>query len=302
MEESEKPDAAAMIFSYSQTIIDKLSDLNVKEYASLLKEELDSFKKKVDKEGIRIQDQAYYDTSVSYLKPDLSRYEDWCWNYSFWLNPMSVFPFRMDSCSNDSLKWMPGGALEIRFKDVMATYDHARRLYYQYSLQPIDDRGFRKTDMEFAELLQDCYIRLYSIIDKIAKLLGLHFLGLEGTIPPFHEIVKSFENDSNCYLRGLYEINMDFSKKIIDGPDRIKLGIVDPYYSKHRVTKNPFFLRDMMAHAAINYVENGTEISKMKKYEAYNVLSMSYNDLEVETQRLLWRVREVILHFYLAVR
>ena len=58
----------------------------------------------------------------------------------------------------------------------------------------------------------------------------------------------------------------------------------------------------MIAHSAVNIVDPDDDMDKYKKYEDSNIITMSHYDLEVEVQRLLQSIREIIMQFYLAVK
>lgn len=297
-----KIDAAAVIQSYYQTVIKELSNMEEEQNIEQIEKEFYQFKEELNRKGIRTRDQAYYDDCIDYSQPNNSNYEEWCWNNHYLLNPMNEYPFRIRHYLNDDLEWHPGGIKEIRFNDIINTYKHARLLLFNNNRQPKDDTGCRNSDVETIENLQDCYVRLYSIIDKSAKILNMLYPDKDDPQQPFYKIVRKFKNDRNYYLRGLYEINQDLSYNPKYMKKQKELGTIDPFYSIKQIDNNPSFLRDMMAHAAVNIVGPEDNLEKYEKYKDSNIISMTPLDLKIETERLMGLIRELIMHVYLAVK
>ena len=302
LDDDVKSDAAAMIQSYYQTAINELSKIGATQNLKQIEEELNQFKIELKKKDIRIRDQSYYDKTIDYSEPDDTIYEEWCWKNHLMLNLMNEYPWRMKQYVGDNLEWHPGGTNEIRFNDIISTYKHARWLLFHYSLQTNDKNGWEKPEMESVENFQDCYIRLYSIMDKLTKILNRLYPFKDNEQQKFYQLVGKFEHDTNCFLRGLYEINQDLSTDPRNTKKSKSLGTIDPFYKMNRVEGDPFFLRDMMAHAAVNIVDHEIDEKLDQKYRKNNIITMGPYDLKIESLRLMGLIREIILHFYLAVK
>ena len=86
-------------------------------------------------------------------------------------------------------------------EDIVCTYDHCRRILYRTAkLKPSEIPSGRD---EHVEDLLDCYSRLYTILDKTAKLMIYLFPWNGGKNPHFREVVEKHSCDTNPFLRAL---------------------------------------------------------------------------------------------------
>lgn len=242
-----------------------------------------------------LKDRDYHNILFSDKNPDINVYEEWCWGYYFCLNPMNDIPVLDDPDYKDTFRIETDEVNRIRLNDVLRTFDHSRRIMFWFYHLPKKERYDCKG--EPIQRLLDCYFRLYSTLDKIAKLLYDLIVRGNYRIKPkdryFANVAEYLEKSTNDYIKGISEISQDINYSNED----YEKGFVDPFYNLHRIPKRPRTIRNEIDHKALMLVnpEDDYEIKE-------GVLTISARDLEVETNKLMRQIRELLLNMELASR
>jgi hypothetical protein len=288
-EESKRKIAFYIYYSQiavSNTLAEEGQDLESKQILKRSRE----FKSKMLKENIDLDDRDYYEILFSPNQPDDRTYKGWCWSNVFCINPLNELPVLDDLDFSDHFELQTDEVNRIRLNDILRTFDHCRRILFDFQQLPYKDRYDCKK--EPVQSLLDSYFRIFSTLDKLAKVISSLALGI---VPreknDFKTIAEQLRFNTNDYLRGIYEIQKDI---FYDWED-IELGFTDPFYSMHRVQLRPNKIRNRIVHDAVMIV------NIEDKYEIYDgILTISARDLEVEIQKLLWQVREILMNVQLA--
>ncbi len=232
------------------------------------------------------------------LEDDMS-YEEWCWQNRYWLTPLNEFStIPRKDWMKDDLEWKTCPNNVIRIKDIIRTYNHCRLALYEYTKSPRMERIHSLNDDSFDRLL-DCYLRLYSIIDKSMKLIATDVLHQEQNYEiKFWELGKNpgFKiKQRKCkHLRFLTDLSVDMSVMDFDR----KRGFIDPFYIIHHVGLTPGKIRNLMIHSAVEVIDSGQK----ERVRKNNIITISPMDLEVEVKKLMMQIRELLLGLQLAIK
>lgn len=265
-------------------------------------------------------------------RPDLSytpmsdaekNYRYYCWERNLFLNPFnSLFPyFRLES---QEATWDERFMMEDMIvldelteadKAIMAdigqSYCHARYLFYVYEMSspPIypksrvmdpDSTLFRD---ESTELLIDCYLRLFTIFDKLAKTIKWTF-GIQLENVPG----KSFEMDATAIniskkIREEYPNNPYLMSFVSSFSELNPWADRDSYVLWPNI-KRMNALRNNATHAALIVSVKIEEVDKINKNRQRNLdkdaLFIYIRDFEIQVERLLHITRNAILDVQMA--
>ena len=170
--------------------------------------------------------------------------------------------------------------------EILRTYDHCRLLFYMYDRR--QNIGSGPLSKEF---LVDCYYRLFSMLDKIAKVLS-SLLSLDDMEDNSFSAVCERLIPSDDYLGGIYRVY----KELFYTMDELKSGVVDEFNSVHQVKMRANMIRNMIAHSALYFIDSDDDYVRFD-----NVLTLSESDLELETANLLDQIREILLNLQFAI-
>jgi len=301
LEPNLKRDAYSVIIGAMQDVANDLEALEEKKAAAAYRAECAIFAKRRNLSpksgGIRAD-------LAGTVDEDTASYEDWCWKNRYWLTPMNEFshvPRR--EWMKDTIGWGTTSSNQIRIKDIIRTYSHCRRILFEYTRIPRAER-VHMTDDDMFDRLLDCYLRLYSILDKTMKLIALDILHEKPVteldyknLPKYwdleyNEVFKKKQNRCK-YLRFITDLNRDLS---VDEKDRDR-GFIDSFYVIHRVKLTPGNIRNLMIHSAVEIIDSDQKERERKT----NIITISPMDLEVEVKKLMMQVRELLLGINLAM-
>ena len=204
---------------YSQILVSKYySDEGmVTEYKEIF-DKAEAFRSNMLNIGLDLKDKDYHDILFSDDYPDMKVYEEWCWGEYFCLNPTNDLPILDEPDYKDTLKIQLDEINLIRLNDILWTFDHCRRIMFWFYHLPEEDKYDCKG--EPIQRLLDCYFRLYSTLDKIAKILYDLIIRNNCKIKvkdrSFKDVAKYLENDSNDYIKGIYQISKDINYTDLD--------------------------------------------------------------------------------------
>ena len=242
---------------------------------------------------VKLSDAESFKTDIKKIVDDENiSYQDWCWINRYWLTPMNEFiDIPRQEWMSDDIGWKTSEDNVIRINDIMRTYNHCRMGLYEFTRTPRMERAREIEDDSFDRLL-DCYLRLYSIIDKTMKLIATDILhGAPDKEIKFWELQKNekFTNkQKNCKdLKFITDLCWDMS---VDEKDRDR-GFIDSFYTIHRVKLPPGVIRNLAIHSAVKIIDSNQKDRKWWD----NIVVISPIDLEVEVKKLMLQVRELLL-------
>ena len=286
-----------------------LSDENRGKITSII-ERLSSIK--AEKAG-SVQETTRLEPNEEYM-----RYRDYCWKCNLFLSDLdALYPFTE---SYPELSKGTGIAKEdavcccLRRKrdnhmlyDIIQSYCHARYLFYQYQMVELpiypkfgvirDDRyGPRLEDQE---ILIDCYIRLYSTIEKVVRLIGFVF-GIDEfrfNHKEFTELVKkvkSGEKTLDPNLDNVFQLLCEIRPSPLRN-EKVSDGLI--FYEMWPDMRWMDSIRNSIMHAGISIRTAEGKVMKPQNY----LLELKEKDLDMQTQRLLFIVKNAILYTYDAI-
>lgn len=97
--------------------------------------------------------------------PAMSDYEDWCGGNRLWLNFNTEIDIPQEGHFRDEVEFKLDEKHSIIWEDVVASFDHCRRILFNFFLNTNNGAIDNGRD-ENSESLIDCFIRLYSVLDK----------------------------------------------------------------------------------------------------------------------------------------
>lgn len=239
----------------------------------------------------------YYDYVEKDIE-DLNRdtiedgYQRWCEETVRFLTLMNEVPHRSSRFAKDEISFPLSERHQWLLDDIVLTYDHCRRILYRIYMIP-EEEFSRKGRDEDVESLLDCYARLYTILDKSAKLID-HLFPADGSRQNLHfyQVAETLENSSNPYLRAIHFICTDIF------PDRIATSerTFDPRSNVYGIVLKKGFIRNSIMHNTVRIAEESKDHSI---YEG--VATLTPRELLLVTNWLSYDVREVLLTLQLAV-
>lgn len=232
-------------------------------------------------------------SGIEYKETDYDKYEEWCWNNHLYLNIMDEVPNYNPDWVKDDLVFDLSESGNLLVRDIISTFDHCRRLMHRYTRIPEEIRFAKERD-EDVESLLDCYFRLYSILDKTAKIINELYpqsSELNGQIT-FKEVVSNLWSNSNQFLRGIYQINRD----LFPQRDDYKKMTIAPFLKIVGTSLWFSTIRNDLTHSAIEIVPPNVELNIVK-----GTTHICARDLEFYIVRMTCLVREVLLNLQLAV-
>ncbi len=216
---------------------------------------------------------------------EVEGYEGWCFYSVLYLNLFNEIPNPNRDWMNDDLDLKLDERHSIILEDVVRTFDHCRKILYEFTKVPIEER-FSKVRDDSVESLIDCYVRLYSVLDKVAKIIDYFFsLDLSGKTASFWNVSEALAVSSNKYLRSIAMIKDDLFPKHVE-----RINSVDPHFTFAMACYRSSFIRNSIIHDTFRIVGPDE-----KDYIQWNVAAITVQDLEYQTWSLMYTVREVIL-------
>ncbi len=174
--------------------------------------------------------------------------------------------------------------------DIIRTYDHCRRILFRISPEANSFEG--KARDEDVECMIDCFVRLYTLLDKASKLMQYLFPrdGIEDKAS-FYDVAEKYVNSPNPYLKAIYSLCCDIFPDKCSGSN----GTFDPRNNYYGLILKRGFLRNSIMHDTVK-VYSDTE----DKGNYWQVASVSSMELAHCTNLMLYDVRELILNIELA--
>ena len=217
-------------------------------------------------------------------------YVDWCQNKVFFLNIFNEVPNFSSKYAKDDVRMDLEERYQWLLDDILSTYDHCRRTFYRVAKDTLSFIDKERDDD--VESIIDCFVRLYGILDKVAKLI-YHLFCRDRNLEDlkFYTVASSLSSDPNPYLQSLFKICRDVF------PDKFESskGIYDPRNNIYGRIMKRGFIRNCIMHDTLKISNN---INDTGHY--YNVATVSPLDLAHCTQMMFYDVREVILNMQLA--
>ena len=218
-------------------------------------------------------------------------YQRWCQESVRYLNILSEVPHHIAEYCKDDIQLDLDERHRWLLDDIVHTYDHCRRILYRTAC--FKGKELYEGRNEHVENLLDCYSRLYTILDKTAKLVAFLFPWNGERNPNFRAVVEKHSCDSNPFLRALYYIARDvFSDK-----DDIAFDYLDPHIRFLSVVHKPSFVRNNIMHNTIRICNDDGD-----RMPTLNVESITPYELFFYTSKLADDVREVLINLQMAVR
>ena len=138
--------------------------------------------------------------------------------------------------------------------------------------------------------MMDCFVRLYTLLDKTSKLILYLFPKDDLEINGFYNVAEQYSKSSNPYLRSFDLIKDDIF------PDRVKKQLsYDPRNSVFGVVTRRGFIRNNIIHGTVKICDD-----RDLEGNYYGVLVLTPNELMHYTDRMLYDVREILLNLQLA--
>ena len=219
-------------------------------------------------------------------------YQKWCQETCRYLTIMNEVPHRSAKYAKDDITFPLEERFQWQLEDILHTYDHCRRILYRtYKIPP--EEFINKDRDEDIECLMDCYARLYTILDKTAKIINALFPeDYSRSDLKFYTVAKSLKDDSNPYLRAIFIICNDIFADELSTQNRT----FDTRGNINGLVFKKGFIRNTIMH---NTVKICKESEERGIYEY--VASLKPFELLVYTNWLSYDVREILLTLQLAV-
>ncbi len=217
-------------------------------------------------------------------------YQRWCNESTLYLNVMAEVPHNIADFCVDDLVFDLDDRHQWLLEDIVFTYDHCRRIIYNVSKTnyKVLDHGRN----EHVEMLLDCYSRLYTILDKTAKLIIYLFPWNGPANPYFKDVVEKHSCDTNPFLRALYFI----AKDIFSDKDDIEFDYLDPHIRFLSIVHRPSFIRNSIMHNTVRICKDDND-----RMGTFNVESITSFELMYYTGKLCNDVREILINLQMAV-
>lgn len=326
--EEDRINYASAVFAEMNRIIEDFSkisldntdhkQINFKEHMESLKHALNTFRSENKLPGMPslVEKNNHSESRISEL--DENEYKEWCWTNHLWINPLNEVSGYDEEWASDSFGDKFDKFGNLRLKDIMGAYDHCRRLLFEFSkFDKYDRRSLIQG--ESLEKLKDCHLRIYSIIDKAAKLIYYGVLDEEARKEitetkrkdkekdehhrnDFEYVCDKFAGTDNPFLKSIYYVKEDiyFYNGDNDENDRKDESYRDPFYSQHKVKFSAQRIRNNITHSATLFIKSSDNY-KIDDFKGTDILVLSSQDLEMDTWKFMWQIREILLNLQLAL-
>ena len=221
---------------------------------------------------------------------DIDEYRGWCFDKVLLLNFYCEVPSIQAEHLGDEIEFELEGKDRIIIDDIIMSFDHCRRILYRFSKFKPEEIESKGRD-EDAECLVDCYIRLYSILDKFSKIIRT-VSELNPYLKGFWKIGDELRKNRNPYLRAISMIKDDLYPK----KEAKKGNYEDPHLMYAQAYYQTSFIRNHIVHDAFRIAEPEEE-----NYIEAGVAALKVSDLLYQTMNLAYNVREVMLLLQMAV-
>jgi len=217
-------------------------------------------------------------------------HQRWCQEHYLFLNIFNEIPHKCAKYAKDDIQLELDDKHQFLLDDIIQTYAHCRRLFYKFQ----DPKIFmsKKERDEDVEILIDCYVRLYTLFDKCAKLIQYLFpQDWSNEKMGFYETARKLACENNPYLRAIDMICTD----VFPDKESRKAGISDPRNSISGHIMWRGFIRNSIMHntfkikADVNSNEWIDGVSFIPAFELYHATLMTFHD-----------IREIILNIQMA--
>ncbi|WP_400209913.1 hypothetical protein [Candidatus Methanarcanum hacksteinii] len=219
-------------------------------------------------------------------------YVRWCNDHCLFLNLLTEPTHNCAKLAKDDLEFVLDERTQWLLDDIMHTFEHCRRILYR--TDKIDESTFAgKNRDEDVESLLDCYIRLYTLFDKIGKLIVALF-PRDGTLKhkKFYDVADGLKDSANKFLQSIYLIKRDVFPEAYDRSD----NITDPHRNYLGLIQKSADIRNETAHGTVKIF---SEDETKGWYD--DVVSLTPRELEHHALVLAYDIREILLTLQLAV-
>ena len=219
-------------------------------------------------------------------------YVRWCNDHCLFLNILTEPTHSCKKYANDNLNFALSERHQWLLDDIIATFDHCRRTLYAFD-KISEDKVIKKTRDEDVESLLDCYVRLYTLLDKTAKLIAALF-PRAGSLKNknFYKVADELDSSRNKFLASIYLIKNDIFPEEYDLAD----NIADPHRNYLGVIQKTSDIRNEIVHGTVRiFSENES------KGWYYDSVSLTPLELKHHTITLAYDIREILLTLQLAV-
>ena len=221
----------------------------------------------------------------------VDEHQRWCQENYLFLNIMNEIPHKCARYARDDIQIDLDEKHRFILDDIIQTYSHCRKILQGL---PNSEEFMSKTERdEDVERLIDCFVRLYTVFDKCAKILVYLFpQDSSGNKEKFYEVARKLACENNPYLKA---IDMICSDVFPDKASKIA-GVHDPRNSFNGRIMWRGFLRNSIMHNTFKLkpdLESNDWISGVayvSAFELYHATLMTFHDL-----------REIILNIQMAV-
>ncbi len=220
-------------------------------------------------------------------------YTRWCNDHCLFLTFIVDMEHDCGRFAADDLDLGLEGEQQLLLEDIISTFCHCRKKLY--AINGIDEEIFKlkRRDEDIEELL-DCYMRLYSIPDKVAKLIKMLFPNREyPNREHFWDVYKVLEDDKNIYLRSIYLIGEDISTD----EGRREDGTADPHRIFDGTTQRASSIRNHIMHNVFR-ISGESE----SKDGIMNTFTLTPLELRHHTIVLANNMRELLLSLQLVLK
>jgi len=219
-------------------------------------------------------------------------YVRWCNDHCLFLNLLTEPTHNCKHYAKDNLKFSLDERYQWLLDDIVATFDHCRRTLYKFD--KIDEKKVaeKKRDEDIESLL-DCYVRLYTLLDKTAKLIAALFPG-DGSLKDknFYKVAEAVADSRNKFLASIYLIKNDIFPEEYDISDNVS----DPHRNYLGVIQKTANIRNEIVHGTVRmFSENES------KGWYYDSVALTPLELKHHTITLAYDIREILLTLQLAV-
>lgn len=217
-------------------------------------------------------------------------YQRWCQERYLFLNIMNEIPHKSETYAKDDLQFDLDDRHRYLLEDIVQTYSHCRKLFYAFKDPFIFQEKTERDDD--VESLIDCYVRLYTLFDKCAKLIQYLFpQDWSDEKVGFYETARKLACENNPYLRAIDMICSDVF------PDKAskKAGVSDPRNMVNGRLMWRGFIRNSIMHNTFKIkpdMESNdfiTGVAFIPAFELYHATLMTFYD-----------IREILLNIQLA--
>ena len=218
-------------------------------------------------------------------------YVRWSNNHCLFLNIMTEPTHNCRKLAKDDLDFDLDEKGQWLLEDIIHTFDHCRRTLYR--TDKIDELTFaNKGRDEDVESLLDCYVRLYTLLDKIAKLVVTLFPG-DGSLKNknFYKVADGMKGNVNKFLHSIYLIKRDVFPEAYDRTD----NITDPHRNYMGLVQKTADIRNETAHGIVKIF---SENESRGWYE--DTISLTPLELKHYSIVLAYDIREILLTLQLA--